>query len=50
MEKTVKEVGRREMRNLVRWRHHRQWGTYKCTQNCVCHTAPPPVVEEEDES
>ena len=48
MQKT-KEVGRREMRNIVRWRHRKAWGTFKCAADCVCRTAPPVVVEEGDE-
>ena len=48
-ERDTEEVGRREMRNLVRWRHHKSYGTYKCLADCQCRTAPV-VVREEDET
>ena len=49
MIKEANEVGRREMRNLTRWRHHRTWGTYKCKVDCPCRTAPAARIIEEAE-
>lgn len=37
---------RKAMRNLVRWRHRREWGTYKCKAECPCRTVVATEKEE----